>query len=373
MYTIEMLPARQGDALWIEYGPEEAPHRVLIDGGAPGTESVLRDRIEALPEEQRRFDLLVVTHVDSDHIAGVLGLLAEPLDGLAFDDVWFNAWDEIVLAREAIADPGILGPKQGERLSARLQSSRIPWNVAFEGGPVALRADTLELPRRRLRGGMVMTLLGPTRARLGAMHKVWAKKIREYGLTPGEAGWELEGLLGHPEDRDDPGILGEDDDGRIDVEALARTPMRRDNSKANGSSIALLAEYDGARCLLAGDAYPDDLGEALDQLPEAGGPVAIDAVKLSHHGGKKNTNENLLRRLRCRRYLVSTNGSYYDHPDRETIARVLVHGRAAGDPELVFNHRVPETEVWDDDRLQGGRYPFTAVYEAPVDLRRLAP
>lgn len=368
MFTVEMLPARQGDSLWIEYGSPDAPHRVLVDGGAPGTEKVLRDRIEALPEAQRRFDLLVVTHVDSDHIAGILALLSEPLDGLAFDDIWFNAWDHIVLARESLDDPGILGPKQGERLSARLQYRQMPWNVAFEGGPVALRDDTPELPRRRLRGGMVMTLLGPTRPRLGAMHTVWAKKIQEYGLEPGDAGWELEGIVGHPEDRyDDFGILG-DDDAMIDVDALAQAPMGRDTSKANGSSIALLAEYDGKRCLLAGDAYPDDLAEALDQLPGVGGAVAVDAVKLSHHGGKKNTSPDLLRRLRCPRYLISTNGSYYDHPDRETVARVLVYGRAAGRPQIVFNHRVPETGVWDDPELMTSPYSYSVDYSGRVNL-----
>ena len=33
VFRIEMLPARQGDALWIEYGAPDDPARVLIDAG----------------------------------------------------------------------------------------------------------------------------------------------------------------------------------------------------------------------------------------------------------------------------------------------------------------------------------------------------
>ena len=42
MLRIEMLPAENGDCLWIEYGEENSPHRILIDGGTHGTYELLR-------------------------------------------------------------------------------------------------------------------------------------------------------------------------------------------------------------------------------------------------------------------------------------------------------------------------------------------
>ena len=46
MFTIELLPAAHGDAIWLEYGPVAQPHRILIDGGpAPTYENGLRRRI----------------------------------------------------------------------------------------------------------------------------------------------------------------------------------------------------------------------------------------------------------------------------------------------------------------------------------------
>ncbi|NIX24041.1 MAG: hypothetical protein GWN07_31175, partial [Actinobacteria bacterium] len=64
MFTLRMLPARHGDALWIEYG--DRPHRILIDGGPSSrtTTGHLRDLLSTA--EDTGLDLLVVTHIDAD-------------------------------------------------------------------------------------------------------------------------------------------------------------------------------------------------------------------------------------------------------------------------------------------------------------------
>ncbi|MCU7876385.1 MAG: MBL fold metallo-hydrolase [Candidatus Thiodiazotropha sp. (ex Lucinoma borealis)] len=85
-----MLPARHGDCLWIEYGELAAPHRILIDGGTSGTFQDLKKRFEAIPETQREFELLVVTHIDADHISGVLKLLESDLPGVRLNLPQFN-------------------------------------------------------------------------------------------------------------------------------------------------------------------------------------------------------------------------------------------------------------------------------------------
>jgi len=74
MFRIEMLPAQQGDALWIEYGDPTSPHRVLIDAGTPPTYQVVRDRIRQLPEGARDIELFIVTHIDTDHIGGAIDI-----------------------------------------------------------------------------------------------------------------------------------------------------------------------------------------------------------------------------------------------------------------------------------------------------------
>src|SRR5436853_4823327 len=109
MLRIEMLQAGHGDCLWIEYGDPASPRRVLVDGGATGTyKRALRPRLLALPEEARRFELVVVTHIDADHIAGILDLLADPEIGFSAHDLWFNGYRHLPNEK-----PKTLGPLQG--------------------------------------------------------------------------------------------------------------------------------------------------------------------------------------------------------------------------------------------------------------------
>ena len=91
MFTIEMLPAEFGDALWIEYGEGAKPdpvHRVLVDCGTKTVYPTLRERIRALDANDRHFELFVVTHIDVDHIGGVPVVMKALLDaGLLHGDV----------------------------------------------------------------------------------------------------------------------------------------------------------------------------------------------------------------------------------------------------------------------------------------------
>jgi hypothetical protein len=68
MFRVELLAAGYGDALWMEYGSLEAPHRILIDGGPPEATQALHDRVGTALEAGRgrlHLELVVVTHIDS--------------------------------------------------------------------------------------------------------------------------------------------------------------------------------------------------------------------------------------------------------------------------------------------------------------------
>src|SRR4029450_7927905 len=110
MLTVEMLPAEHGDCLWVEYGDPGRPSVLLIDGGtgAPATTRGLGRRIADRLGHDHPAALAVVTHVDADHITGVLDLLEAPGRDLPFAEVWFNGWEHLA--------PGVRGPLQGERL-----------------------------------------------------------------------------------------------------------------------------------------------------------------------------------------------------------------------------------------------------------------
>ncbi len=90
----------------------------------------------------------------------------------------------------------------------------------------------------------------------------------------------------------------------------------------------------------------------LDELDED--KLTVDAIKVSHHGGKKNTSASLLNLINAQRFLISTNGGYYGHPDPETVARIIRYG--GKQPIFEFNYRVPKKNlVWNKRILMRGK------------------
>jgi hypothetical protein len=144
------------------------------------------------------------------------------------------------------------------------------------------------------------------------------------------------------------------------VDGLADAHFDEDTTAPNGSSIAFLAEYDDKAVLFTGDAHPSTLIASLQQLLRERhlDTLPLDAFKIPHHGSKNNLNIELLKLLDCRRYLISTNGSYYHHPDREAIARILKYGALAysqpnfDKAEVCFNYHKPRVAIWDDEALK---------------------
>jgi glyoxylase-like metal-dependent hydrolase (beta-lactamase superfamily II) len=347
MLRIEMLPARNGDALWIEYGDAASPRRIVVDGGTEGSyDDGLRARIEELPADDRRFELLVVTHVDSDHIAGVLELLRDDTHGAEFGEVWFNAWRH--LTDDALEG---LGPVEGELLSQAILERDLPWNESF-GGKAVARPTEGTLPRIELADDLVVTVLGPGREQLLDLRPVWEEAVRAAGLEPGVPPAEI------PEPPAGLEHLGT----TPDVATLAASVFKQDTAEANGSSIVLLLEHEGSSMLLTGDAFPSVVLEGVNRLlaeREDGPRLAVDAFKVPHHGSRANLSPALAAALDCDRHLFSSNGTNTKHPHPEAVARTIV---AAGEGStLYFNYTTKFTEPWADDELEE-QQGYEAVY-----------
>lgn len=331
MFTLEMLPAEQGDAIWIEYGEPGTPNRILIDCGVPATAKILRERIERLPTDQRQFELLVVTHIDTDHIGGVLKLLARLPEGLGFDDVWFNAWRHLEKGPSSK-----MGPIDGEILSCALDKLKWTWNGAFDGGPVMAEPARGVIPALQLRGGMRLSVLSPTPEQLSKLRRHWVKVVLDGGLDPNQPDRAARLLAKAMRKGVGTSLLGSK---RPDVERLAARVAHLDAAVANGSSIALLAEYEGARALLTADCFPQVLLGATRQVLRDRGErrLRVDALKIPHHGSRNNVTNDLLATIVSPKYLISTSGAVFGHPDDEAIARII-WANGAATPCLCFNY-----------------------------------
>lgn len=340
-FNINFLPARYGDCIWIEYGTNSNTHRILIDGGTSGTKSDIKKLIEALPEEERLFELLIVTHVDRDHIEGILALLEE--DELAFtvSDFWFNGWQHLKDSEEEK-----LGPGQGERLTSAILKHKIAWNKEFNGNAVVIPSSG-ELPVVQLPGGMKITILSPLLENLVAMRSVWEKDVKNAGLVPG---WGGSPVIIEEESEESLGALP-------DVNALNDEDFHEDTAEANGSSIAFLGTYKGKTVFFGGDSFPSVVLDSLNKLFDD--KVPLELVKLSHHASAHNTSPDLIEKFDNNKYLVSTNGSNYHHPAAVTIARIIKRG--GSNVELYFNYKSEDNKVWNSSTLKT-KHKYKAIY-----------
>lgn len=339
MFEIEMLPAREGDCLWLRYGEPNKPRQILIDAGRATTASELKARFRTLRSSERRFELLVVSHVDRDHIEGVLPLLTDKSLKVEFADVWFNGFHHLQQARLEK-----FGPVQGERLSASLVDGKHSWNKAWKSRAVCLAARAL--PTKALAGGMRLTLLSPDRTKLTQLIPVWEQECKKAGLIAGIGSKPAE-------------ARGFERFGGINIEQLAAQPFEEDAAEANGSSIAVLATYAGKKVLLAADAHPGRLSDSIKAVKKSAKRLRLDAFKLPHHGSEHNISKELLKLVDCRRFLVSTNGSYFAHPTAAAIARVIKFGGRGA--TICFNYRSKYTEIWDNAAWKS-QYGYETCY-----------
>jgi hypothetical protein len=352
--SITCEPVGHGDSILIAYGPTKQQSRILIDGGPAHSYGVLAEAISRIPSTDRRFELVVVTHIDADHIDGALILLQDQEAGVELDEVWFNGWPQLPEA----PGPASFGPMQGAFLEALLHDRT--WNKAFGEGNAAVAPDDGDIPVKHLPGGATLSILSPRVDGLRRLRATWKKVLRGAGLRPGD--WEDAKRRLAERRAYAPPVPAEP--------AFGPRIYGSDTAVANGSSIAFVLEYGGRRVLLAADAHPKVLTDGLRRMAAREGVhrLPLDAMKLSHHGSMANIDAELLDVVDCSRFLVSTNGDYFGHPDSETIALL---GRACERPEVRFNYRSNTTMRWESRRQQR-EAGIRAIYPPDGNVLELA-
>ena len=94
--VVELLPARHGDAILLEWpdpsSVDRPIRRMLIDCGPAPAYTGIANRLREL--ESRHIDLLVLTHIDADHIEGMILAVNDADLGLDIGEVWFNGYPQ---------------------------------------------------------------------------------------------------------------------------------------------------------------------------------------------------------------------------------------------------------------------------------------
>lgn len=356
--SFEVRRARKGDCLLLHYGTKAKPKLMLIDGGPSSVFTPqLRPRLDEVraarglgATDALDVDVVMVSHIDDDHIHGILQLTKKLTDQhrdggpqyLTSKSLWHNSFDDLLKTTpkelieagfggasftasldETIFDADIAAREvlasvpQGRTLrddAKFLHDSGHGWDVNDLAAGQLILADK-KTKAKAIDGGLSVTVVGPMRPELEALQKEHDKFVK--AMKAGKAG---------------PASL------------LAAYV---DKSVANLSSIVMLVEAGTKRILLTGDARGDRITEGLKLTGLLGTGVnaemKVDVLKVPHHGSSNNMELKFFKQVIADHYVFSGNGEH-GNPERETV-EMLLEARPNDSFTMYFTYPIDEIDV----------------------------
>jgi hypothetical protein len=363
---------------------------ILIDGGMRDDyRRHVAGALGRLAEADERLDLVYLSHIDQDHISGVLQLLDDVVAWRVFDfqrsrnntrfpqperprppviaNVWHNGFrdqvadnsgeiEDLLAVRASILaasnDPGLqeLAPIDGElatsireglELSQRVGPEQlgIPLNKQFKGRLALVRDG--QQPIRF--GGMTVSVIGPFRRDLDALRRDWNEWLETHR--------EQLSSLRRRMARDAARLTGTETAALSEPLALAARELG-DRSRVtvpNLASLMLHVEEKGHTILLTGDGHAADILKGLEKTKklDRDGRIHVDVLKVQHHGSEHNIDAAFLGRVSADTYVHCANGEH-ENPDLRVVqavvdSRLAPEAAAGGDPRggapfaLLFN------------------------------------
>lgn len=357
---IKAFPALNGDSILLDLSDS----LFLIDGGYINTfDEYLLDELKRVSKEGKRISHLIVTHIDGDHISGIVRLLEKNKNNkiVVIENIWHNSYRHIkdlsdtfklknldgktdleVLSKksylkEVIDGKHKISAEQGSALGALILKGKYKWNSEFSGKAVSIdNLDTIFIDDKT-----IIRILSPNNQKLSKLKRLWRKELykKGYNISEDNSNYDdaFEFLIA--QEKEQKVFLKKDiSSGEIDVEVLSNIEIMEDISITNGSSISFVIERDNKKLLFLADSHPSLILENLKVHYSAEEfPIEFDIIKLSHHGSISNTSKELLDNIDSKNWIISTDGSKFGHPDIETIARII-NRKTAFIRNLYFNY-----------------------------------
>jgi beta-lactamase superfamily II metal-dependent hydrolase len=323
MSNLKIIQAEFGDCLLLSYKNNGQSKNMLIDGGPRG---IYKDHLKKVLTEvstlNQLIDFIVLSHIDSDHISGLLDLLFEieeqrdnqQSETVQINEIWANTFDKTIGANNnvvqrfqaAMASVGnmsvmshanveILGINQGNKLRIQALKLGLDINQGFVNNLVTVDGSNNPI----IDGELKVTIVGPNEKNLEELREEWIKWL----------------------DKNEDAIMSGD------VKLMANA----DTSKPNLSSIMFLAEINNKTILLTGDGRSDHLYESLEsQNLLTNGKIHVNYFKMPHHGSSRNMTREFLKKVTADTYIFSANGKH-GNPDLATLIWVVESAKERGE------------------------------------------
>ncbi len=354
-FSLDVVRARKGDCLMLHYGTNATPRLMVIDGGPSGVyEPCLRPRLERIraaralaDDEPLPVEVLMVSHVDDDHLQGVLDLTSELREQLAnrqplllrVRSLWHNTFDDLLDTTPAELDAaagfgaaalaGRIELGDQEDVDAAKVLASIPQGRTLRDDASVLARGTRGWKiNDKFKGRLIVAAGGAKKVTLGsrtAVTIVGPMQRELVALQKAHDRWLT--------DRQQRKTKG----GESSLAAFI------DKSVSNLSSLVMIVEAGKKRILLTGDARGDRIIEGLQLAsllkPGAASTMHVEVMKVPHHGSANNVDRTFFERITADHYVMSGNGEH-GNPEREML-------------QLLFDAR--------------GRAPFVVHFTYPLD------
>ncbi|EHS51272.1 hypothetical protein PDO_1994 [Rhizobium sp. PDO1-076] len=368
---IEIFPSASGDCVLLTSSDDK---RLLADAGLPKAfDDFIASPLAKLRTAGKAIDVAYVSHIDQDHIGGMLKLLSDEVAWRAYDhaqanggrlgkpkvprppeikQLWHNAFlediertEQVDLGTALASSAGVLsglnaaalGGREAQQIASETrmlalsvgEAIEVNWRIGPDQLDIPLNPDfggnlMTARPKTPIRlGALKITVLGPTAKELTELRKawiVWLKKSKK----------RIEELRkAHQRDADAIGS----DAKTLDLANLSRSialSVEKDVTPPNLASLVLLIEENGKRVLLTGDAGDESLLEYLKaaNLLDASGKIEVDVLKVPHHGAHNSYSPKFAASVRASHLIFCGDGEHHN-PEPDVVKGYIDAVKAA--------------------------------------------
>lgn len=266
------LTESNADSFLLKFKCNFKNRHVLIDGGLKGDGRRAIKLIEEIIKQGGIVDCVILTHVDLDHINGLLALFdSDVISSKTVGKVLFNVPHSKV-ELDIIKDKKTqCGYKEGNELLELIINKNIEFTSALQGDKFKIDDE------------LVIDILSPTESIVKIDHAQW---------------------------RDTN--IGSDEDDEYNKEFLLKKAFKEEKKPQNISSIVCLVKYKDSKLLFCGDSVPSQILNGISDV------TPVDFFKIPHHGSHYNISKSLIEYFPTNNYLIPGNKTTY--PNFYTIA-----------------------------------------------------
>lgn len=373
---IHILPAKAGDCFLIEFNNNEC---ILIDTGFKETYyKYLKPLLIELNRIGKKITLLVITHIDKDHIGGARKFLEENGDFynpsiIKIENIWFNGFKNLVFHKN-LAD--IINQKQLNKMRIIKANNRMNYFDEIDSNVSANDLKSFEIICNELKypvnrqfpkntvmqlenievGSASIDVISPNKLKIKRYTEYLEKQLeilfgKDYEINKSEEFMTfLETLLLNDEEciQTTETISGQIEKDIIDW--LKINHKKHTYSIVNDVSIGILIKFNDKKMIFTGDLY-------FEKKDNKGRILMVDVLKVPHHGSYWNNCE-IMENIIANNYIISTDGKKYGHPDKNILANIIINNKQK--KKIIFNYDINNMQILKEQE-QKNKYNYECV------------